>query len=178
MWVVGSGPPSEEDIRGCGASQRSSHEARAPCSPQTPDSNSAGAIRCMSQEARGLCSSPVPSWGAQGAGEWPWPGSKNVRSPAVENSLPPSLPNTSPPGQPHGAILLEKPVLARHPPPTPGPSWRGRGSPSTHGLPQGLRSGLQLGSQSLFLFVQKNPSPRESSQRHCAGKIRPQGLEG
>lgn len=42
--------------------------------------------------------------------------------------------------------------------------------PSRRALPPGLRSGLRLDSQSLFLSAQRNPWPRGSSQRHCAGR--------
>lgn len=113
-------------------------------------------------------SAPAPLLPWEPGGSWvlaTW------RSPELRLRGHPPLPSTSPPYGTHRAILLGDQCV-----------WGGchpRGGlftglavalPSRRGLPPGLRSGLRPGSRSLFLFAQKNPSLRGSSQRRCAGR--------
>lgn len=134
---------------------------------------------CTGHEARG----PAPllglaqrPWGpeavgcgqalAEGAGAvpptYPWRPQRHLPS-QHSPSLTPSEP-----------LSCRPPVGGRH---QPGTLRAGHGSPSRRAPPPGLRSGLPPGSQSLFLFAQRSPSPPGSSQRHCAGGTKPHALE-
>lgn len=133
---------------------------------------------CEPGEPRALLPAPPPT-GAQGRGWWggrvlgTWRSPGGPRLPAAENSQPPTLPASHPLTPAHSPSSEGRPGVEW--PPRGSPSWRDRAMalPSRRGLLPGLHSEPQLGSRSLFLFAQKNPWPRGSSQRHCAGNERP-----
>lgn len=102
-----------------------------------------------------LLREPVGRMGAGDAEETPC---ANCFPPS-EPQRPPSPPLTTPPER----ITLGETSGGCH-------ARGGLPLPSRRGLPPGLHSGLRLGSRSLFLFARKNPWPRGSSQRRCAGR--------
>lgn len=132
----------------------------------------------VSQEVGGHCSSftPAPHWLRDVAVARCWACGRPQKSQLFScrrEQQPPSLPSTSPPGQQHRATPRGQSRVGSH--------LRGSLSrwhpapalPSRRGLLPALHSGPRPGSRSLFPFAQKNPSPRGSSQRRCAGKQGP-----
>lgn len=125
---------------------------------------------------------PAPLWVLT---QTPWgPGDRRLwgvarRSRGAPQCRPPtrgdlnatSPPNTRPPTR-RATLLQATPGVS-----PAGDSEAGRGSPSRHAPPPGLRSGLPPGSRSLFRFAQRSPWPPGSSQTHCAGRTEPRACE-